>query len=176
MDTITVGGPPGSGTSTVCRMLKEELGIEYVYAGQIFRDRAKELGLTLSEFGELCEKDRSYDNELDERMLLKAREGNVLLEGRMIGPLCKLRNIPSFRIYLDADSSVRARRVMERDGGDLGTVIIEMEEREESEAQRYIEYYGVDPRDSSWYDLILDSTSMTPEEELRSIIENIGER
>ena len=171
MRAVTVGGPPGSGTSTVCRLLSERTGLEYIYAGQIFRDKARELGLSLADFGALCEREPRYDIELDEEMMGKASKGNVIVEGRMIGPLCMKRDIPSLRIYIDADPSVRAGRVMERDGGDLGEVIGQMEEREKSEISRYLGYYGIDPSDHRWYDLVIDSTYASPEQELDMILE-----
>lgn len=173
MDPITVGGPPGAGTSTLCRLLKEELGVKYVYAGQIFRDKAKKLNMSLAQFSDLCEGDPSYDRRLDNDMMDIARKGNVIVEGRMIGPLCHKFNISSFKIYIHSDPRTRAERVMERDGGDLEEVVRMMEDREESEAQRYLEYYDIDPREIHWYDLVLDSTMISPQEELNIILREL---
>jgi predicted cytidylate kinase len=173
MHAVTVGGPPGSGTSTLCRLLKEELDIEYIYAGEIFRNRARELGLTLAEFSDVCEEDPSHDRKLDEEMVHLAKRGNVLLEGRMIGPLCKKEGISSYRIYMHAEPRVRAERLQERDGGDLEGVIRQMMEREESEAVRYRDIYGMDPRDPSHYDLVLDSTDITPEQEMDIVLDGL---
>lgn len=167
---LTVGGPPGSGTSTVCRMLEVELGLEYIYAGQVFRDKANEMGLSLSEFSRLCEEEPEYDKGLDKEMVSRARKGRAILEGRMIGPLCKKENIPSFKIYIFADKEVRANRVGERDGGEIQEVLRTMEDREESEAQRYLQYYDIDPREQHWYDLVIDSSFITPEEEIEIIL------
>jgi len=171
MRAVTVGGPPGSGTSTLCRLLKEELNIEYVYAGEVFRKRAEEFGLTLAGFGDLCEKDPIHDRRLDDEMLELARKGNILLEGRMIGPLCKRSAIPSFRILVDADPHVRAGRLMERDGGSIEEVVTNMLEREESEAFRYRNIYGIDPREPVHYDLVIDSTDLTPEQESEMVMD-----
>lgn len=173
MDSITVGGPPGAGTSTLCRLLKDALDIEYIYAGQIFRDKAGELNMSLTRFSELCEEDPSFDHQLDNDMMDIARKGNVLVEGRMIGPLCSKFEIPSFKIYIDADPRTRAERLMERDGGDINEVLEKMRDREESEAQRYLEYYGIDPRESRWYDLVIDSTGISPEDELNIIMKEL---
>jgi cytidylate kinase len=51
---VTVGGLPGTGTSTLCRLLERELGLPYVYAGQIFRQEAAARGLSLAELNELA--------------------------------------------------------------------------------------------------------------------------
>ncbi|MBN1539241.1 MAG: cytidylate kinase family protein, partial [Candidatus Thermoplasmatota archaeon] len=157
-------------------ILEDILKVEYIYAGRIFRDLAIELGLTLEEFGTLCEGDRSYDSSLDERMLKRAKLGDVLIEGRMIGPLCKKLGIPSFRIFINAESSIRSERMRERDGGEIEDVVKLMEEREASETKRYLNYYGIDPNDPSYYDLVIDSTSLSPEEEVALILEKLGER
>ncbi len=165
MVLITVGGPPGSGTSTVCKLLSERTGYKYVYAGEIFRNLAHERNLSLLEFGRSCEDDPEIDRALDERMLELARSGeNMILEGRMTGPLCKMENIVSLKVFIFAEKEVRARRLMERDGGVLKEVIENMEDRESSECKRYEDYYGVDPEDHTHYDIVLDSSKLTPEE------------
>ena len=46
---ITISGLPGSGKTTVARLVARELGLEHVYAGDIFRRQAEEHGLTLAE-------------------------------------------------------------------------------------------------------------------------------
>ena len=68
MVLISVGGLPGSGTSTVCEILEERTGLEYIYAGRIFREMAEEKGMTLEEFSTFCEKDDTVDRELDKRI------------------------------------------------------------------------------------------------------------
>ena len=97
-------------------------------------------------------------------MIQIAMDGDVILEGRMTGPMCKMEEVASFRVYIDADREVRARRVMERDGGELEEVMESMREREECEVLRYKNIYAVDPRDSVWYDMMIDSSNLTPGE------------
>ncbi len=164
MVVLTIGGPPGSGTTTVCRILEERLEARYVYAGDIFRKTAENKGLTLAQFGKMCEEDPIWDQALDGEMIQIAMDGDVILEGRMTGPMCKIEGVASFRVYIDADREVRAMRVMERDGGELEEVMESMRDREESEALRYKNIYAVDPRDSVWYDMVIDSSNLTPEE------------
>ena len=42
---ITISGPPGSGKTTVCGKLSEELGLKAIVFGQVFRELATEKGL-----------------------------------------------------------------------------------------------------------------------------------
>ena len=44
---ITISGLPGSGKTTVARLVAATLGLEHVYAGNIFRRQAEEAGLTI---------------------------------------------------------------------------------------------------------------------------------
>jgi predicted cytidylate kinase len=174
MVIVTIGGPPGSGTSTVSMILMEITGFDYIYAGSIFREMAKERGLSLAEFGKLCENDKKVDMDLDLKMINFARSSkDMILEGRMTGPLCKRENILALKVYIDADIKLRAERVMERDGGSIDDVYMKMERREASEARRYLDYYGIDPREHHHYDIVIDSTNMTPEEEVDLIMEHL---
>ncbi len=174
MVLLTVTGPPGSGKSTACRAIKDRTGLPYIYAGQLFRDQASSKGLTLDEFGSLCEKDTIFDLELDFRMMELAKTGNAILEGRMIGALCSRERIPAYKVYIDADIEMRAARVMEREGGDMASIRHDIEERERSERSRYMGLYGIDPRDRRIYDLWVDSTYLTPEEVVTLIIKEAG--
>ena len=47
---ITISGLPGSGTTTVAKLLAERLGYKLISAGDVFRKLAMERGMTLEEF------------------------------------------------------------------------------------------------------------------------------
>ena len=171
---ITIGGPPGSGKSTVARMLKDRASLRYVYAGEIFRNEASKRGVSLLGLSRRCQEDPELDKELDMRMIDEAKKGNAILEGRMIGPLCAREGIPCTRIYITASPRIRAQRSRERDGGEIDKVMEEMEERERLEIERYIRHYGIDPSDPKWYDLIIDSSVISADTVLNILVEKIG--
>ncbi|MGB1585912.1 MAG: (d)CMP kinase [Thermoplasmatota archaeon] len=160
---ITVGGLPGTGTSTLCKLLEAETGLPYTYAGQIFRAAAAERGMDLAAFGALCQEDPSVDQALDDQQLDILRRGDAILEGRLSGWLAAHHTLPAFKVWLTCEPEERLRRILERDGGDLDAQRAKTLAREASEADRYQRYYGADLNDLTIYDLVLDSTSMTPE-------------
>jgi len=172
--TVTIGGLPGTGTSTLCKLLEQELQLPYVYAGAIFREEARRRGLTLQEFGALCQKDPSIDEALDDRQIGLLRKGNLILEGRLSGWLAARHRIPAFKVWVTCDSKERMRRLVQRDGGDLESQQKLTEAREASEADRYRRYYGADLNDLSRYDLVLDSTRTPPEELARLVREGLA--
>lgn len=167
---ITISGPPGSGKTTVCQRLSELLAIECLISGEIFRQMAKNHGLSLADFGKLAEKDPSYDRMLDERMIEVAREkDHIILEGRLTAHMLTMHDLEAFRIYLDADIDERARRISEREGIPQEEAKERLLERERCEAVRYLKLYGIDISDRSVYDLVLNTTSI-PADEVADII------
>ncbi|PKK86399.1 MAG: cytidylate kinase [Thermoplasmata archaeon HGW-Thermoplasmata-1] len=174
MVILTIGGPPGSGTTTACKLLEQRLRIPYVYAGGIFRDMAEERGMCLAEFGAYCERNPDIDKELDARQLEILKHGGVVLEGRLSGWIASRNGIAAFKVWMDADLDVRAKRIVNREGGDVNSRMAEMLAREASERKRYSEYYGIDLADISMYDLVVDTGDKTPDEIVDLVIKSLG--
>jgi len=175
MKIITISGTPGSGKTTIAELLHEKLGIPYISSGMIFRETAKKYGMSLAEFSRYCEKHEEVDRELDEKQLEILRKGDIILESRLSGWLAYRNNVPAFKILIDADELVRAERIVNREGGDIKQRLEELLEREESERKRYLKYYGINLRDTSIYNLIIDSSDKTPDEIIDIILEHLGD-
>ena len=174
MVTITISGNPGSGKSTVGRFLSNKLGLNYIYSGEIFRKTAKKYSMSLEEFGSYCEKHKEIDKELDDYQLEILQKGNVIVEGRIAGWIAHRNNIPALKVILDTDIETRAGRIVNRESGDIEKRKQEMLNRERSEALRYKNYYNIDLKDITIYDLVIDSTEKTPEEIIDIIIQKIN--
>lgn len=171
---ITISGPPGSGKSTVCKMLSDRLGIECVISGMIFREMAKEQGLDLEEFGRLSQIQPRFDRLLDERMVRTAKEkNNVILEGRLTAHMLSRNGIRATKVFLHADIDTRAKRIAEREGIDVREAKGRILEREECEASRYRDFYEIDLSDKSLYDLVIDTTNLSPEQVVDIIISHM---
>ncbi|MGC9554661.1 MAG: (d)CMP kinase [Thermoplasmatota archaeon] len=175
-DSITLGGLPGSGTTTTARRLQETLHLPYVYAGHLFRELARERGMTLAEFGAYCEEHPEVDRALDKKQEMLLAAGHLILEGRLAGWIAHRNSIPAFKIWLSCMEKERVRRVAEREGESLETVRREIEAREASEKKRYRRYYDIDLDDLSIYDVVVDTTSLPPTEVEAAILEAMDGR
>jgi predicted cytidylate kinase len=172
---ITISGPPGSGKTTACSKLSEELGLEAVVFGKIFRELAAEKQITLGELGALAEKDPSIDRMIDSRLVETARSHeDIILESRLSAYMLHRNGIPAFKIYLDASPEVRMARVGLREGQTLEQAVEETVDRQRSESKRYMMYYDIDINDLSVYDLIIRTDDLDPDQVLQRILEAIG--
>lgn len=172
---ITISGPPGSGKTTACSKLSEALGLKAVVFGKIFRELAAEKNLTLGELGAIAEKDPSIDKMIDSRILEIARQNeDIILESRLSAYMLSRNGIPAFKIYLDASPDVRMARVGLREGETFEEAYAKTVERQNSEAKRYMMYYGIDINDKSVYDLVIVTDDLTPDEVLQRILDGVG--
>ncbi|AEF96047.1 (d)CMP kinase [Methanotorris igneus] len=156
---ITIGGLPGTGTTTMAKKIAEKYGLKHVCAGFIFRDMAKEMGMDLSEFSKYAEENEEVDKEIDRRQVEMAKEGNIVLEGRLAAWMLMRNNIKiDLAIWLKAPPMVRAERISIRENEDVEEAMRKMLEREQSEKKRYKEIYNIDIDDLSIYDLVIDTS------------------
>ena len=73
----------------------------------------------------------------------------------------------SFKIKLEVNPVVAAERIIaaNRDNekyGDLDATIKGLKDRKTSERERFLKYYGVDIEDQDNYDLVIETTDVTP--------------
>jgi cytidylate kinase len=155
--TITISGPPASGTSTVAKLLADTLDYDLVNGGDIFRQMAKDRGVTLAELTEMSEKDPSIDKSLDDRLkerIADHAEGDsdtgLIAESRLAG--WHGRGDADITVYLTAPRQVRLHRAEDRTES-----LEEFKIRETSERERYKEFYGVDYTDRDHYDIVINT-------------------
>jgi predicted cytidylate kinase len=166
---VTISGFPGSGTTTISRLVASALELERVPGGEVFREMAAEAGLTLAEFGRLASDRPEIDRELDDRLEARAAAGGCVIESRLAGWLARRAGLLAVRVWVDCDDEVRATRVAEREGTTVAQARSENAERALLEQARYRGAYGIELDDRSMYDLILDSSD-APAERLADAI------
>lgn len=169
MIALSIGGLPGTGTTTVAKLLREVLKIRYVYTGDIFREMAREKKMEVAEFGDFVREHPEIDRELDRRQVELARESDIIIEGRLAGYMAHHNSVEAYKIWLHASPEIRAERVAAREKKTMEQVLAENTKREGGERIRYIEIYDFDINDTSFYDINIDSGRYLPEA-IRDII------
>lgn len=172
---ITLGGLPGSGKTTVARILADKLKMEYINAGDIFRNLAAKKGMTLEEFGFFAERNPNIDKAIDKKLLEIARRDNVILEGRLAGIMLELNDVEALKVWLEAPLDVRVKRISGRDTKSTEAALADTQMREKSEWDRYYNIYHVDIRDLSVYNLVIKTQDRTPEDIADEIIKKFNE-
>lgn len=164
---ITISGPPGSGKSTLSKILSVKLGLELVSMGDIFRKCAQDRCMSLEEFGMMAKCNEKIDHEIDEMQKKIAMENdNIMIEGRLSGFFVDA----DLKVWLKAPLEVRAQRIAKRECKSVTKALAETSEREECERDRYMNYYDIDIKDLSVYDIIIDSRRWSAQE-LSDIVE-----
>ncbi|MBY6294279.1 AAA family ATPase [Nanohaloarchaea archaeon H01] len=162
---VTVDGPSGSGKGTLGKYIAEKLGIKHFSAGDFFRSIAEDRGITHTELAEIA--DKETDIEVDRRTLEKGLEESCVIDGRL--PSWVLGDYSDLKVYLTADLEERARRIAEREDKDIEKVEEETRKRDEENRRRYSEYYGIDTENLDIYDLVIDNTEISIEEQEQMI-------
>lgn len=177
---ITISGVPGSGKTSVAKILAERLGMKFYSVGGLRGKMAMERGITIDELNKIGETDKTTDTSVDDyQRELGTKEDHFVIEGRL-----SWHFIPhSFKIFLDCDPKEAARRIFsarqktsEERGDEPLYASAEETERDiaarmASDDLRYEKHYGIDYRDPSHYDVTVDTTAMSgPEETAEAIL------
>lgn len=175
MVRITISGHPGSGTSTLVKLLSENKGWNSLNGGELFRQEAKRRNMTLADFGELCKNDLDVDRELDallkQEMLRNDEQAPAIVESRLAGWWAYQLELEIPRIWLDVDEIERAKRVQDREGGAIESILKESEKRASVDAQRFLELYNLLPEQPEPYSHRIEATSLNPQEVLARVLE-----
>jgi len=174
---ITLSGQLGSGKSTVCGIMQNKYGYQIFTTGSILRRLAEERGMTALEFNDyILNSENNVDDIIDsesKRIARKKSGEKIIFDSRLAWHF-----VPeSFKVFLKVNSTVAAQRVYggkERRSESYNSVE-EAEEslikRSEIERERFMKLYNVDYWDENNYDLVVDTTSIAPDEVVRRIIE-----
>lgn len=171
---ISITGDLGSGKSTVCRYLKERYGFNVYSIGMIQRSLAEKYDMTTYDFNKYMEEHPEIDEEIDSTLTeIGKRDEDMILDSRMAWHF-----VPdSYKVYLAVDTDTAVKRILEDNRGIVETYSsfddarCKLLERKSSENLRYRTKYGVDCSNLKNFDLIVDTTSITPQEVAEIIME-----
>ncbi len=173
---ITLTGDLASGKSTISKILAEKLGYEIYRNGAYFRELAKEHNMDVTEFNKYVEE--HPEEKIDEQIEFSAQKYAMEHDNLIIDARLGYFSVPeSFKLYLKVDIDEAAKRAfndLERKDSENHSSIEEQKQdmikRRESEKERYLKTYNIDVTDLSNFDLVLDTTNMTIDEEINIIL------
>jgi predicted cytidylate kinase len=176
---IAISGLPGSGKTSVGRMLAKELGYRFYSMGDLRGRMATERNLTIDQLNDLAKKEAWTDRDVDEyQRRMGLEEDNFVMEGWLSGHF-----IPhAFKVFLTVEPATGADRIFRDQRPDEpkqvspSAVRRMLDRRVRDSDARYRRLYGFDYRDRRHYDLVIDTTDLTKQQVAKRILEGIKSR
>jgi len=162
-----------SWTSTIWKLLSEEIGYKFMSSWNIMRSWAEDLWLSIYDFeDQVVKDDPNFDVKLDNYVEDFWKKNNkFIFESRLAWNF-----IPdSYKIYLKCDENIRYERISWREWVSLDEIIEKNTKREEWAEKRYaVVYPDISfPPTEDVFDLIINVNDLTPEEILLEIKERL---
>jgi cytidylate kinase len=172
--SIVVSGDLGSGKSTVSVALAARLGLRRISVGDLYREMAQSRGMSALQLNLHAELDDAVDGYVDELQSEVARSDDeqLVVDGR----LAWFFFTKAFKVHLITDPAVAAQRVLLRPSDDVEAYSSLAEARErlgtrsESERARFLTRYGVDKNRLRNYDMVCDTTRVSPDQIVDRIV------
>jgi len=181
-NSIALAGLPGSGKSTLCNSLSDKLNWPIISIGELFREKHKKErpDLTFEHYwSDIVTDTEIYKINNEAKTLL--RKGHIVLDSRY-AVVNAIDVSTCLCVFLKADIKTRAERAFGNPKyDDMNVKQIEdiLQERENEEIKRGKDLYSdyldgiYDYTNISLYHLVLDSESMTIEEENNEVLSKI---
>ena len=172
---ISLAGDLASGKGETSKILIEKLRYGIYRNGQYFRELAKKMNMSVTEFNIYVEKHPEIDRDIEKSAAEYAKNNDNFVIDARLGWYA----LPeSFKVYLKVDIDVAAKRAFydedRKDTEKFDTIEEQKEDmlkRYKLENERYFELYNVRKDDMSNYDLVVDTTNILPEQVADKIIE-----
>lgn len=181
---ITIGGLPGTGTSTIGKRLAKSLGYKFVSGGDLFRKAAEKHGMTMEEFDAYSNKNLEVrvDDEIDSiQKKMGKDEDDFVLESRLAWYL-----VPdAIKIKLDAEEDERIKRITE--DTEANRIAYKKDSFEETRRktierakvhqERIFDIYGIeDMMADENFDFVLDTTNLNFDQVFEKVLEYVQEQ
>jgi predicted cytidylate kinase len=178
---ISINGTPGSGKSTIAKKIATALNYKHYYMGAIRREKAREMGMTLTQYNTYGETHPETDLEVEEYLKkLGTTTDNFVIESRTSWYLLP----QSIKIFITVDPKIGADRVYkelqsnnqrneDRELKNVTELLNSHRNRMTSDKLRYKKYYNIDYTDPKNFDFIIDTSHLTPDEVFQQILNYI---
>lgn len=165
---VTIFGLAGTGKSTVAKIIANDLNLSYNSTGNLMREKAQSLGMTIYEFDEMIKGDSSFDIALDKQVAeFGINEDNFIFESRLAWYFI----YDSIKIKLNCDEDVVYRRISERESILVDEARRLTQKRANDVMARYSKIYPqieFPPSDLE-FDLVIDTTKLNVGEVVNKI-------
>lgn len=175
---LCISGMAGSGKSTVAKRIAHKYNLNYFSGGDALKTLALDAGFNPESRGwwespdglkflKKRSKDFSFDKRVDEKLQERAQQGDVVLDSWAQAWLLDR----GFKIWLDASTKERARRIAKRDGITYDKALKALKEKDKVTKMIYKKLYGFDlGKDFTPFDVIFDVTHLSEEEVFQAIV------
>lgn len=185
MVVIAIAGLPGSGSTTVAKILSQKINVPYFSAGQLFKDIAQgtwEQQYYAPLFKQLCQKQNiilpsfsttpqarasltlwntslgknpAFHHSIESLQQHLANKGNIIIDGKLSVAMVKNATL---RVWLEGPLDVRGERTARRDAIPQEEAKTILQERERIHTAEWLRMYGIDYHGQAHQaDLIIDT-------------------
>jgi cytidylate kinase len=169
---IAISGAIGTGKTTLANNLSKKLRFKHLSTGEFIRDWYKTHNIDLNKTDEIPEDlDRKIDHDFQEKM---GQEQDLVFESRLAGWLARdLKQV--FKVLVTADYTETVKRAAKRDGTSFDKEFDRARERDEGLRNKFKRLYQTDDYlDPKYFDLVVDTTTKTPEEILEIVLKELN--
>ncbi len=168
MKAIIISGMPAVGKTTVSKMVAQKLGLPILGGGDALKEMAVEEGYTPGgedwwdtsegmKFLQERKKSSGFDKEVDARLMLKTKKGNVVITSYPLPWLTE----DGLKVWLSGSVKSRVGRMAKRDRLPMTKCLSVLSVRDVENYKLYKNLYQIEfGKDLKPFDLVVDTDSI----------------
>ncbi len=175
---ITISGLPGSGKTSVAKLLAKKLNFKFYSMGDIIQTFVLSKKMTLLQFNKLRDKNKAWDYMIDsyQKQLVKKHK-DVIVDGITSFYLFS----DSIKVFFSVKPEVSAKRIFQAKRPDepyksFSEALKAVKKRIKDDRSRYNRLYGIDCHKLSNFDLVIDTSDLSPKEVVNVILKFVKEK
>lgn len=185
---VIVGGPGGTGSSTIAKILAKQWGLHRIDAGEIMRNKTQKEKLEEYLENQVTTHPET-DRNIDQFLVRMSYYPNTLIESKNFAAIATTMGIPTtIRIWIIADLDTRVKRVLGRDyrleedeeldksSDKYKEVRQNLIRRQSNDIRRWRGLYHVDlSKPERYNDIVLDTTGIGVSRTIHKLFKMIDE-